>query len=515
VELRTLLAALAEAGELIRIAEPIHPNLLAALLAASDRTLFFERLAGCRFPLVGNVAASRRRLALAAGAPPDTLFRLAERLRQAQPLEVVDAAPCQEVVRIGDEVDLTELPFYLQHEKDGAPYISSAVDIARNPDTGGHNLGMRRLMFEGRRHTGIHLASPSDLQRLYRRNLAQGQPTEVAFAIGLHPLYQLGALLRVKADEEYTHLAALSQRPLRLARAKTVALLVPADAEVVLEGRILAAGYRFPEGPYGEFPGIYGEANLSPRVEITAITHRRDAVFQTTTIGGRYPQRTETNQLIAVAFEILLWEALRRAVTEPVAVYVPPAGCNFVAIAAVRRHYTHDPRTALLAMLSAAAFKFAIVVDADIDPSDWEQVTWALATCVQPARDVFVLDRHRAVPLDPSLPMSQPPYYSSCLGIDATRKPELLHRYEVARVPFREAEEALETLLRRGREWASGDGAEPAQIAARILELQARGPVRYIDVLREFPTADYRAVLQAWDQLLADGRLQPPPAAAE
>jgi UbiD family decarboxylase len=503
MDARGLVATLEAAGELTRVTEPVHLNAVAGLFAASDRALLFERPAGSGFPLIGNLAATRSRLALGADVSPRALFRLGERLRRPRALETVADPPCQEVVRLGDAVDLTELPWYLQHEKDGAPYLSNAVDVARNPQTGGHNVGMRRLMFEGRRQTGIHLAAPSDLQRLYRRNLAQGEPTEVAFAFGLHPLCQLGALVRLKADEEYGHLAALSERPLRLTPARTVDLLVPADAEVVLEGRILADGYRYPEGPYGEFPGIYGEANLSPRVEITALTHRRDAIFQTTTISGRYPERTDSANLAAGAAEITFWETLTRAVTEPVALHVPPAGSQFVVIAAIRRHYTHDARAALLALLNGAAFKFAIVVDEDIDPTNWDEVAWALATRVQPARDVITLDRHRAVPLDPSLAMSEPPYYSSCLGIDATRKPELLHRYDVADVPFREAEESLETLLARGREWAAGDATSPADVAARIRDLQARGSVRYLDVLREFPAADYRAVLEAWESCQA------------
>ncbi len=201
MDARGLVATLEAAGELIRVAEPIHLNAAAALFAASDRALLLERPAGAAFPLVGNLVATRQRLALAAGASPRALFRLGERLRRPQPLQTVADPPCQEVVRLGADVDLTELPWYLQHEKDGAPYLSNAVDVARNPRTGGHNVGMRRLMYEGRRQTGIHLAAPSDLQRLYRQNLARGEPTEVAFAFGLHPLLQLGALVRLKADE--------------------------------------------------------------------------------------------------------------------------------------------------------------------------------------------------------------------------------------------------------------------------------------------------------------------------
>ena len=209
-------------------------------------------------------------------------------------------APVQQVVLTGDEADLTELPVHLGHGADGGPYISASIDFVVDPRTGLTNVGMRRLMLRGRRETGIDLVSPSDLRAIYEASAAAGKPLPVSFVVGAHPVDQVAAMMRLPVDE-LGLLSALRDAPLPVVKCVTNDIRVPADAEWVLEGYLDARGHVEPEGPYGEFLGYYGALKRNPVFHLTAITRRHDALFQTSTIGGRALGRTDTAQLSGCA----------------------------------------------------------------------------------------------------------------------------------------------------------------------------------------------------------------------
>jgi UbiD family decarboxylase len=183
-------------------------------------------------------------------------------------------------------------------------------------------------------------------------------------------------------------------------------LMVPADAEWVIEGYLGEEGYKEPEGPYGEFLGYYGGVKTNPVFHVTAITRREDALFQTLTIGGPTMSRTDTAQLSALRTEVLIWRALESAVREPVAVYAPPAtGGVYNVRIAIRQRVPGEARNAIAAAFgSLANVKNVFVVDPDIDIFSDEQMDWAMATRFQPDRDLMVMSGLRTLPLDPSLP---------------------------------------------------------------------------------------------------------------
>lgn len=279
-----------------------------------------------QLPLCGNVAGSRARLAAAFGTTADkVLSEVLARLRK--PGELVEVprahAPVQEVVLTGDECDLTALPVHLQHEFDGAPYISASVDFVHDPSAGHTNVGMRRLMLRGRRSAGVDLVAPSDLRAIYMARAERGERTPVAFAIGSHPIDQLAATLRFPGDE-LALIAALRAEPLGVVKCVTNDLMVPADSQFIIEGYFDERGHVEPEGPFGEFLGYYGAVKRNPLFHLTAITHRRDAIFQTSSIGGPSMHCTDTAQLCSLRTEVLVWKALESAVREVRAVYAPP-----------------------------------------------------------------------------------------------------------------------------------------------------------------------------------------------
>lgn len=511
MDLRQFLDQLRDAGQLLQITKEIPLHHIGAILANRDTAVYFERVQYSDMPVVGNVAASRRNLALAFGCAPEELLpTMQARLDLPPAIKEITDAPVKERVFVGDDVDLTMFPLHLQHEHDAAPYISCGLDVTHDEENGRWNIGMRRLMFLDRNHAGIDLVAPSDLMVLYRRRLAQGKPLDIAFLVGVHPLWQLASLFRSPIKNEMHFLSMITGQPVETIRCETIDLAAPAAAEIILEGRVLPAGYEQIEGPYGEFMGPYGVARLNPVVEFTAITCRARPIFQTTTIAGAHLANTDTSQLSSVRAESVLWETLKQAVQEPVNVYCPAAASQNYAVASIRKRFAGEGKNALMAMLSCkVGVKKAVVVDEDIDPFDHEQVDWAIATRVQANRDVVIPDHLRAIPIDPSL-LSGPPYTTSKLGIDATRPSGMrAERFAPAYAPYRDAvgddlDAYLESATERLPEPTVNDAAA---ISDLILRRLAEGPATYFELLEATPGCNHRLLLSCVAVLTQGGNI--------
>jgi 2,5-furandicarboxylate decarboxylase 1 len=307
-------------------------------------------------------------------------------------------------VLTGDQVDLTALPVHLAHGLDGAPYISASVDYVRDSKTGMTNVGVRRLMLRGKDETGVDLVSPSDLRAIYEAHAARGENLPVAFTVGSHPIDMVAATMRVPVDE-LGLVASLRGAPVDVVKCITSDIRVPADAEYVIEGYFDSRGHVESEGPFGEFLGYYGGVKQNPVFHCTAITHRKDAVFQTASIGGYRNDRTDTALLNALRTEATVWQALQSAVREPLNVYATPSsGGMFNTRISLRQRVPGEARNAILAAFSSLAnIKNVFVVDPDIDIFSDAQIDWALATRFQPDRDLIVEGGLRTLPLDPSI----------------------------------------------------------------------------------------------------------------
>ena len=380
---------------------------VAPALEGNAKAVLFERVGKEGAALAGNVMGSRVRLARAFGTAPDKL--LAEVLRRLrttpQVIEVPrEAAPAQEIVLTGDKADLTALPVNLQHGFDGGPYISASIDFVLDPSNGWTNVGVRRLMLRGRQQAGVDLNSPSDLRALYEAAVKEGRRLPVAFVVGAHPADYVAAVMRLPVDE-LGLVASLRDAPLAVVKCVSCEIRVPADAEWVLEGYLDERGHVEAEGPYGEFLGYYGGVKQNPVFHLTAVTRRRDALFQTATIGGRNLGRTDTAQLNALRTEVMVWRALETAVRETKAVYATPSsGGMYNLRIAMRQRVPGEARNAIAAAFGCLAnVKHVFVVDPDIDIFSDERVDWALATRFQADRDLVVQSGFRTLPLDPSL----------------------------------------------------------------------------------------------------------------
>ncbi len=485
--LRRFVEELRQTGELEVHAGTAELAEVALALEGNAKAVLFERVGKEGAQLAGNVMGGRARLARAFGATPDKLLaEVLRRLRTApQVVEVPrEAAPAQEVVLTGDKADLTMLPVNLQHGFDGAPYISASIDFVVDPSNGWTNIGVRRLMLRGRREAGIDINSPSDLRALYEAAVERGERLPVAFVVGAHPADFVAAVMRLPVDE-LGLVASLRDAPLAVVKCVSCDIRVPADAEWVLEGHLDERGHVEAEGPYGEFLGYYGAVKQNPVFHLTAITRRRDALFQTATIGGRSLGRTDTAQLNALRTEVMVWRALETAVREVVSVYATPSsGGMYTLRIAMRQRVPGEARNAIAAAFGCLAnVKHVFVVDPDVDIFSDEQMDWALATRFQADRDLVVQSGFRTLPLDPSLSGART---GAKAGFDLT-------------LPVGEARGIESTIPEPPR----FEGKRFPSVEAAL----ADGPKRFEELMAALASRDGREVVLALDALRAAGRL--------
>ncbi|MCS6770295.1 MAG: UbiD family decarboxylase [Candidatus Caldarchaeum sp.] len=388
------------------------------------KATLIQKIEGYDMRLAANTASNRKMIALALNVDEDQVVQeLDRRCERRVPPVVVDDAPCKQVVKTGDEVDLTEFPLHLQHELDAAPYITASVAVARDPHLGVYNLGIYRLMLRTHNETGVDVTAPHKLRAYYRNALEMGKPLQVAVVVGLPTIDLLGAEMSAPFDvDEYEVLGGIRGEPVELVRCETMDLLVPANAEIVLECEMPPIGWSRDEGPYGEFTGTYGALKMNPVLRVKAITHRSNPIFLSATHGGRKPGWTDLHLLFPI-IELDLYRSLRQAGIDVRGVRLHPGGCGMWAIASIRQRAVGDSKTALALLLTSSrqAFpKYAVVVDDDINIYDDEDVIWAMTFRSQPSEDAVILKDLKAIPLDPSLSTEREHVSTSKMGFDAT-----------------------------------------------------------------------------------------------
>jgi UbiD family decarboxylase len=405
---------------------------ITAIVAKLERekrrpVLVFEKVKGTRFPVLTNLHASRARLASAMSATPEEM--LATYLRAMDkpiPPTVVSTGPVKEVVLRGDRVNLYDLPQIVHHEGDGGPYITAAISFAKDPTRELWNCAYNRLMIRGRDRTSIHLTVGKHLWEFHRIAEARGEPLPVAFAIGVHPAIALGALAIGSIDEdERSIMGGLFGEPLELVKCETSDVLVPAHAELVIEGEILP-GARVAEGPFGEFTGYSLGERQREVLEVMAITHRAGAYFQDISVA-----HLDHMLLSTIPMEANLYRAVRAMVPSVKAVRVP---APFTCYVSIEQRVPGQAKNAILAVLGADLYmKRVVVVDHDVDVFDDREITWALATRCQPDRDITVISNARGSDLDPSSRGEDG--FTAKWGVDATAKPLLAAYTPRHRVP--------------------------------------------------------------------------------
>lgn len=372
----------------------------------------FPRPGGHPVPVVSGLLSDRAWMAEALGVPPDGLL---ERYRGAclepVPSREVETAPCQEVVR--KDVDLTTmLPIPTHNEHDHGAYITAGLLIARRPDTGVQNVSIHRLQVSGPDRLGA-LLLPRHTLAFFQAQEAEGADLEIAIVIGVDPLTLMASQAIVPIDHDELEISgALRGEPLPVVRCVTNEVRVPADAEIVLEGRLLAR-VREPEGPFGEFPQYYGERAERHVIEIDALTTRESPLFHTIVGGG-----LEHLLLGGIPREASFLASLRRSFPCVRDVHLSRGGtCRYHLYVQVERPAPGEAKNVVLGALGTHYdIKHVTVVDTDVDVHDPTEVEWAVATRFQADRDLVVVAGSQGSKLDPSTEDG----VGAKMGLDAT-----------------------------------------------------------------------------------------------
>ncbi len=490
--LRRLVERLTEAGLVEVHDEPVALADLSAIIEATDQAVLFRKAGPEQQELVATVMGGREHLAVAFGVEQRELGREVAR-RLAQPAASVEVpqtdAPVQEIVVEGEDADFSVLPFHIQHQLDGGPYISSGIDFVVDPESGETNVGCRRLMLRGRREAGVNLTAPSDLREIYLKCVERGERLPLSFTVGSHPFDFVASMLRFPG-EEIGLIGKVRGEPVPLVRCRTNDLLVPADAEMVFEGYFDERGYVDLEGPFGEYMGFYGPMHPDPTFHLTAITMRSDALNQTLMHGsGRGLARTDAGNFGAIMGEAQGWNLLKSTVAEPTAVFVPPSSNGIYHMyAAIRQQAPGEGRKAVEALLGLPMIKHVFVTDSEVDIFSADQREWALASRFQAERDLIVRTDQVAMGMDLSLGCAET---GSRAGFDLTlpfeRQGELLTTVCGApsftkQARFQTVEQALEAephyFAQLMEALGSRDGRE---IMLELVEMKEAGKVHRLE----------------------------------
>jgi len=366
--------------------------------------------------------------------PKDIIPRLIAPLYENAQLEdfvpqLVSGGAVQEIVVV-DHLDVLETVPVLTHcEKDGGPYISAGMVVVKYPETDNRTMQLVEMQVKGPCQIAISPVTPM-MPQAFQRAEELNIPLEIAVVIGIEPALMLASCSPADfaGADKYVLAGALKGSPIELVRCKTVDIEVPATAEFVIEGKV-APHERIEMGPYGDYFRTYYWQEMKPFFSVTAITHRHEPIYQSLLADGY-----ECIILIAIPIEMGLYNNLKKAFPYVKQVYLPRSSNGHHAFIAMKKFREEDSKNLLYHVLSNPFLpKHAIVVDDDIDPSDFRAVDWALASRVQADRDVIIMPGLSGSPLDPS---AGPGGVTTRMGIDATRSLAIpKERYQRSNVP--------------------------------------------------------------------------------
>jgi UbiD family decarboxylase len=403
--------------------------------------LMFEHVEDYETKIVANVCGTRQRICTALNVDSDRLYRrLTEAWRSSRKPKIVEDGAAKEIV----ENDLSKIPVLTHFERDAGPYITSAVVYARGIDGKAENVSVHRLQVLDKKHLAIRLV-PRHLFKLWQMARQASKDLEVAISIGVHPAIMLAASSPVPFGvNEFEVANALMNNNLRLIKCKNVDAYAPAEAELVLEGKI-SATKEVAEGPFVDITGTYDIQRKQPVVEVVGVMHRKNYVFQ-----ALLPSGAEHRLLMGLPHEVLIWEAVSKVVPKVYAVNLSVGGSGWLhAIVSIEKQLDGDGKNALLAAFAAhPSLKHAVVVNSDIDVFNAADVEWAIATRFQASKDLVIINNVRGSTLDSSA--NQETGLTTKMGVDATKpfaKPK--EKFERAKIPVSKRSEEIVRRLAR------------------------------------------------------------------
>jgi 4-hydroxy-3-polyprenylbenzoate decarboxylase len=445
-DLNEFISVLEQKGELARITEPVDPRL--EITEIADRVskrhgpaLLFENVKSpSRDPVLINAFGSLDRMKLALEVQSldelatDLLsflevekaegildkLRLLPKVKRMDSMipKTVKKAPCQDVVMEGNDVDLEKLPVLHCWPRDGGPFITLPLVITKDPENGKSNLGMYRLQIFDRNTTGMHWHAHKGGAQHYRLAEEMGVELPVAVAIGPDPAVTYAATAPLPDDmDEFLLAGYLRKKPVDLVRCVTNNLLVPANAQYILEGYVNPVERRT-EGPFGDHTGFYSLADNYPLFHVTCMTRREKPIYHTTIVG---PPPME-DAWLGKATERLFLPFIRKQLPEVVDMNLPVEGVfHNLAFISIDKRYPGHARKLMHALWGMGQMMFAkmvFVFDREVNVQDLSEVLWYMGNNVAPGRDISFTEG----PMDVLDHAAERPLYGSKMGVDCTRK---------------------------------------------------------------------------------------------
>lgn len=429
-DLRSFLEKVDQKGELRRIKAEVDWNeemgaIYEELARRKGPAVIFENIKDHKESpgkrLTMNIYGTWERIAMALdlpinSSPKDIFHTWRNRIKNPIKPILVKEGKCKEVIKKGEEVNILDFPIPKLHPRDGGRYVMTfCANITRDPETGWVNLGLYRGMYHDRNSIGILMIPTQHWAWHGRKYQAMGRSMPLAVAIGMDPtLHMVACTPFAHGVNEYDMAGALREEPVEVIRCETNDLLVPANAEIILEGEVSLDPSTFRmEGPFGEYPGTYTrmEGGLRPVFKVNCITHRADPIF-TSTFGTARIEPAGDDLTATVGFNANLWNQLEASGVEGITgVWADPrvSGCTNLSVSIKKLYHGHARQVAAAiwgTSLSNMAGKFVVVVDDDIDVFDLSQVNEAIADRTQGAKDILIFPYTQGGPLDPATPPS-------------------------------------------------------------------------------------------------------------
>jgi len=432
MDLRENLDRLDRLGDLKRISEHVQVVFtIARIMKKFDGgpALLFENVDGFTSRVVSGTCGKKGILASGLEVPEEKIYdKIIRAIESPLSPKVKSDGP---VCETRSEPNLTRLPILTHYEKDPAPYLTSGIVSTMSQDMTMENVSIHRMMVLDDRHLAIRVV-PRHLYRLCEAAKRNGKRSlDVAISLGLHSSLLVAASSPAPFGvSEFDVANALVNGRLPLIQCKSVTARAPADAEVILEGRILL-DREVEEGPFVDLTGTYDIVRRQPVVEIIGMMHRRDFVFQ-----GLLPAGAEHKLLMGLPYEARIWNSVRTTIPGVKAVSLTPGGCGWLhAVLSIEKQTEGDGKNAILAAFGAhPSLKHVVVVDSDINVNDLSEVEWAIATRFRSDRGLVVIDNVRSSSLDPS--SDQETQVGAKMGLDATRPlSKSREKFERAKIP--------------------------------------------------------------------------------
>lgn len=410
------------------------------------RALLFDRISDYPqgYRVLTSSLSSPARLGLALGLPPQlSKAELIQEVRQrwtqwdsrksSFEISPVNEGPLLENVMSGEGVDLYRFPVPMWHEEDGGRYIAtgSAV-ITKDPDTGNINVGTYRAMLHDKKTVSYHISMGKHARLHLDKYHARGKPCPMAISVGHHPLFMIAGSLPLPVGAEYNLIGAIQGEGVRVITEEITGLPIPADSEIVLAG-FSPPGRLEPEGPFGEWVGYYvsGVQNR-PVLEVERVYYRNSPIIYGAP-PGRSPSDASYQQFVLRS--ALLHNQLEQCgVPDIKGVWLNEAGGREFVIVSIRQRYAGHARQAAvlasqLAMGGGFMGRWIVVVDEDIDPTDTNEVLWAMCTRVDPVKDIDIIRRCWSSSVDPIIHQPSKSAFNSRAIVDACKPFEWINEF--------------------------------------------------------------------------------------